>query len=89
MYLTTLKQLGHLQARGRAAGSLAGRLIGEAPLKAARDVYDRYLRSVAVLLGGEAGPEEVQASAGSIWDQLASFLHMRHPKLVTKALQAS
>ena len=62
-----------LQARGKAAASLAGRLIGEAPPKAARDIYDGYLRSVAVLLGGETGPEEVQASAGSIWDQLAQL----------------
>ncbi len=63
-----------MQARGRVkSASLAGRLIGEAPPKAARDVYDRYLRSVAVLLGGEAGPEEVEASAGSIWDQMAQL----------------
>ncbi|KAK9868384.1 hypothetical protein WJX84_004044 [Apatococcus fuscideae] len=62
-----------LKASSPAASLLAVKLIGAAPPKAARDLYDRYLHSVAVLLGGEAGSEEVQASAGSLWHKLANL----------------
>ena len=59
-----------LQARS-GASFLADRLIGKNPSKAGRDIHDQFLRCVNMLLGGEAAPEEVQASAASIWDQIA------------------
>ncbi|KAK9850259.1 hypothetical protein WJX84_005584 [Apatococcus fuscideae] len=71
-YLERSKLLAAKQkAGGRVALSLAARLIGTAAPRTARDLYDKYLHGVAVLVGGESGPEEVQALAGSIWDQLA------------------
>jgi hypothetical protein len=38
--------------------------------KAARDDYERFVRAVAGLLGGQASAEEVQASVAVVWHAL-------------------
>lgn len=74
-----------VQANTQAPSPLAATLIGTAAPKTARDLYDRFLHGVAVLAGGESGPEEVQALAKSIWDQLAGI----SPLPAAKAGQAN
>lgn len=53
-----------LQAAGLGSSPLAQQLLGlwaRAP-KQARDEYERFIRTVSSLLGGEASSEEVQVA---------------------------
>ncbi len=61
-----------LQAAGRGTSQLAAAILGswaKAP-RPAKEAYESFMRSVALLLGGESASEEVQAVAPAVWDAL-------------------
>ena len=61
-----------LQAAGRGTSQLAAAILGswaKAP-RLAKEAYEGFMRSVALLLGGESASEEVRAAAPAVWDAL-------------------
>lgn len=58
-------------ARAELLSAVFGPAAGAgAPPKAGREDFERFMRSVARLLGGEASSEEVAASALAVWEAL-------------------
>ncbi|CAL8464110.1 g3645 [Coccomyxa elongata] len=65
-------QLASKKAGTLGSSPLARKVLGSwtsAP-KLARDDYERYLKTVSSLLGGEASSEELQATAEAVWEAL-------------------
>ena len=61
-----------LQAVAVGQSALAQSILGswqKAP-KLARDDYERFIKAVSSLLGGEASTEEVQEAASIVWQEL-------------------